>query len=275
MKTIKQYRFLAAYLWFFLPILWATTLKVQAPEDQNPHTSPADLAAGARIFRAQCAICHAPDATGEEGPDLTRGRFRHGNDDSTLFRVISSGIPGTEMRVTRLPEKQVWQLVGFLRTLSQPSTRTTLPGDPTEGKRLFQGAGQCFGCHIINGRGGRLGPDLSEVGWRRSSQYVRNFIARPTAKQTSTSQVFPQGSRRYWPVTVIHQNGKAIDGVLLNEDTYSIQLMDMKETLHSYWKRDLKEIRLGEAPAMPSYQEKFSDAEIDDLVAYLYSLRRE
>ncbi len=276
MKTVKQHQLLAGYLWFFLPILCGATLNARPPEDRNPHTSPADLAVGAGIFRAQCAICHAPDGTGEAGPDLTRGRFRHGEgDDSTLFRIISSGIPGTEMRMTLLSERQVWQVLGFIRTLSQPSTKTPLRGDPAEGKRLFQGKGHCSRCHIVNGQGGRLGPDLSKVSWKRSPRYLRNFIAKPNVKQASTSQVFVQGSRRYWPVTITHEDGKTIDGVLLNEDTYSIQLMDEKENLHSYWKEDLKEIQLGKSPAMPSYQGILSKGELDDLVVYLYSLRGE
>ena len=242
---------------------------------QNPYTSPGDIVAGGAIFRAQCALCHATNGTGELGPDLTRARYRHGNSDADLFRIVSMGVPGTRMDPSRLSDRQAWQVVAFVRTLSAAASAKDLPGVAAEGEKLFWGAAGCSNCHMSGGRGGRLGPELSDIGWKRSPRYLRDFIRSPANRPGSDSQIFVDLYRRYWPVTVTDRTGRVVDGVLLSEDTYSIQLMDRSETLHSFRKRELQEIRRGDRSAMPSYQDTLTERQLDDLVAYLHSLRGE
>ncbi len=242
---------------------------------QNPYSSPSDITAGGVIFRSQCALCHATDGTGELGPDLTRARYRHGSSDADLFRIVSMGVPGTRMDPSRLSGRQAWQVVAFVRTLSAKASETDLPGATAEGKKLFWGPAGCSNCHMTGGRGGRLGPELSDIGWKRSPRYLRDFIRSPTNRPGSDSQIFVDLYRRYWPVTVTDRAGGVVNGVLLSEDTYSIQLMDRSEILHSFRKRGLKEIRRGDRSAMPSYQDQLTERQLDDLVAYLNSLRGE
>lgn len=241
---------------------------------RNPYTSVADLNNGARNFRNHCAICHALDATGESGPDLTRSEYRHGNSNSALFRIVSQGITGTSMAAHRFTDREVWQLVAYLRSLDRRSASEKLPGDPAKGKVVFEEQGDCSRCHMVEGRGGRLGPDLSDVGWKRSASFLKESILEPTAEIGNSSETFVDGTRRYWPVTLTLADGNSVDGVVLNEDSYSIQVMDEEERLLSYSKQLLKEIRRGQVSAMPTYQGDLSEAEVDDLVAYLASLKR-
>ena len=241
---------------------------------QNPYTSTVDVHNGARNFRNHCAICHALDATGESGPDLTRSEYRHGNSNSALFRIVSQGITGTSMAAHRFTDREVWQLVAYLRSLDRRSAAETLPGDPAKGKVVFEEQGDCSRCHMVEGQGGRLGPDLSDVGWKRSASNLRESILEPSAEIGNTSETFVDGTRRYWPVTLTLADGRSFQGVVLNEDSYTIQVMDEEERLLSYKKELLKEIRRGQVSAMPTFQDDLTEAEVDDLVAYLASLKR-
>ena len=246
----------------------------QQPVAENPYTSSNDLSNGARNFRNHCAICHALDATGESGPDLTRPEYRHGNSNSALFRIVSQGITGTSMAAHRFTDREVWQLVAYLRSLDRRSDPEKLSGDPAKGKAIFAEQGDCSRCHMVDGEGGRLGPDLSDVGWKRSAGFLKESILEPSAEIGNTSETFVDGTRRYWPVTLTLADGNSVQGVVLNEDSYSIQVMDEEERLLSYAKKLLKEIRRGQVSAMPAFQDDLTDAEVDDLVAYLASLKR-
>ena len=242
-----------------LVTFWATTLLAQ----QSPLTSRDDVAAGARLFRTNCAVCHGRNGEGGRGPNLAEGKFRHGSSDAALLRTIMTGIPGTEMPGLFYSGERLWQIIAFLRWLGRRTSPALLPGDPGRGERLFQGKGGCTQCHMLNGEGGRLGPALSDIGALRSPEQLRTSIVKPNAEVNS----------RYWPVQVSGQGGQSISGVRMNEDTYSIQVMDMRENLHSFWKRDLREVKLKKTSLMPGYEAMFSRSELDDLVAYLSSLR--
>ena len=235
---------------------------------QNSHKNPTDITKGKRIFRNQCSTCHGADAQGLFAPDLTRGNFRHAESDSDLFRIVSDGISGTSMYPLRMSDRQIWQVVSFVRTLEDPSRRSSPQGNIENGKILFQGRGECTKCHMVNGEGGRLGPDLSDIGWKRSVTYLEASVRRPSDVIGSLL------SDRYASTKIETLNGVIIEGVLLNEDGYSLQIMDEEETLFSYLKRDLQKIEKREVSAMPSYEETFSDREFEDLVSYLYFLRK-
>ena len=257
-----------------LCLFWVVSLLAQAPEVRNPRISPADIAAGARIFRAQCSLCHNIDGSGAAGSDLTPPGLIQRLSDGDLFRIISLGIPGTDMYPHRFSDRRVWQTAAFVRTLSRKLEPAKLPGDPDKGKGLFWGKGQCSQCHMIGGEGGRRGPNLSAIGRQRAPGYLRESLLKPS-QVVGTSDVVVQGFRRYWPVSVTDLQGNVLEGVLLGEDTYSIQLMDDQERLLSVWKRDLSEIQRGVDSVMPGYAEVFSSSELDDLIAYLSSLRGE
>jgi len=160
------------------------------------------------------------------------------------------------------PSNQIWQVVAFVKSLSRPSSGASVPGNASSGAKLFRRDG-CSKCHLISGEGGRLGPDLSDIGSIRSPSYLRTAIADPNAKEIAG----------YRAVRIVDNTGKQIAGVRLNEDTYSIQVMDDQENLRSLLKRDLREVEVSKGSAMPAFS-KLPPADLDDLTAYLYSLKR-
>jgi cytochrome c oxidase cbb3-type subunit 3 len=223
-----------------------------------------DTAAGARLFHLHCAECHGQTGQGGQGPDLTRGIYRHGSTDKALYQTIAKGVAGTPMPATSLADPQLLQIVSYVRLLAG-AARVAVPGSPDAGKKLFVGKGGCTKCHMIRGEGGRLGPDLTQIGSLRSPAHLQASILRPD------EEVSPA----FWAVEAVDQDGKAYAGIRMNEDTYSIQILDVNEDLHSLAKRDLRTFTVyTKKSRMPDYGKAFTASELDDLVAYLYSLQR-
>jgi putative heme-binding domain-containing protein len=240
---------------------------VRVPTGPNPLAGNAEaIHQGRNIFRGRCAVCHGIDAKGYRGSDLTTGEWVHGGSDAKLFTTISGGVPGTEMpgNVNMSPE-EVWMVVAYLRTLVDAGTPSPARGDANRGERLFwaKGATNCGQCHMIGGRGGRLGPNLSRIGAARSASALAREIRNP-------KEVIPVG---YETITVVPRDNRRIRGVRKNEDTFSVQLMTASEEILTFLKRDLVEVVPDEQSLMPAYgPERVSDAELDDLVRYLKTL---
>ncbi len=251
--------------WVALLLVAGTAALGAQQPGENPHTTPEDVALGSEVFRNHCASCHGGDGSGGKGPDLTRGRFRYGSSDAALFRTIRSGISKSGMPRLGSPDIRVWRVLAYVRSLSQSAEEQNVPGHPARGRELFAGRGDCVRCHMVDGAGGRVGPDLSDIAWMRSTRHLRTSILDPNQEV----------DRGYRSIEAVEKGGKVIRGVPLNEDSYSIQLIDLEENLHSLIKSDLEELRQEDRSWMPGYQGVFTGSELDDLVAYLYSLRRE
>ncbi len=231
---------------------------------ENPHTTSADLKNGQQLFMGQCARCHGPKGEGGRGAVLSQPRLRHAPDDQALFLVIRDGIKGTEMPAGYAVDTlETWQLAAYVRSLGRMAPEK-VPGDPKRGEELYQAKGHCSQCHIVSGQGGSLGPELTEIASRRSAAHLRAAVLDPES-------TLPEG---FLEVRLVTKDGARITGVRLNEDTFSIQVLDLTGGIHSFFKEDLKELQrdTGKSP-MPSFRSTLSAAEVDDLVAYLVSLR--
>jgi len=244
-----------------LLLLWAAAAFGQDIPAHNPFNTPADQAAGAKIFRSHCATCHGARAEGGLGPNLAAGAFFHGGTDADLYRTITEGVPGTAMAGTFFDGTQVWQIVAYLRTLG--GSNSAPRGDARHGEALFREKG-CAGCHLAGGEGGVQGPALTYIGSQSSAEHIRESILDPNA------QVAPE----YHVARITLQNGSSYSGFVLNEDTYTVQLLDFSKGLQSLAKSDFKSFQKDTGSSMPSYRGKLSDTELDDLVSYLWSLKR-
>lgn len=228
----------------------------------NPFTSQDDVDAGGQIYRSHCAVCHGIEGEGGRGVDLTRGVFRHGSTDRDLFNTISVGIPGTEMPGIFFNGRQMWQLVAFVRSLSEGRAAQQVSGDAENGKAVYAANG-CAGCHRILGEGGRMGPDLSDIGAVRSLGHLQAAVLDPDAS------VLP----RHWTVRGKTKVGRPVSGMRLNEDTFSVQLIDSAGRLVSLSKDDLAEFEVDRSSTMPSFEGQIQGTDMDDLMAYLAGLR--
>jgi putative heme-binding domain-containing protein len=233
---------------------------------------------GESLFRANCSPCHGPQARGgARGPDMTSGRWVHGGTDPEIFHTIEQGVPGTEMPANSFEDGEIWSLIAYLRSLS-PS-RAIPTGNATNGANLFFGKQGCSACHMVAGRGGLLGPDLTRIGAARSLQHLTDSIREP---DKDFSQLPSDPNNHYavpveWAsVTVITKQGQRITGVPKNEDAFTLQLMGEDSRLYLLLKEDLTEVQHQRHSLMPAYSEqKLSAAELQDLLSYLAGLRGE
>ncbi len=225
---------------------------------QNPFASdPAAASVGRGMFRIYCAGCHGIKGEGSRGPDLRRTQTRG---DQQLFQTISNGSPGTEMPSFEgsFDEMGVWRLLAYIRSISQPED-APLADSPESGEKIFWGKGGCGGCHRVNSRGGRYGPDLSKVGRTRTRAYLREAIVNP-------DEEIADG---YSTVSVVTRDGKQITGVERGFDNFTVQLMDSSENFHSFERSELQSAKRENRSLMP--KNHLSDSEVNDLIAWFVS----
>jgi cytochrome c oxidase cbb3-type subunit 3 len=240
-------------------------------------TAPLALADSAdALFLAHCSSCHGTRGEGGRGPRLNVPRLLKAPDDAALSAVITNGVPGGAMPGTRMTPEENRQLVGYVRNLGRAEA-VEPPGNRQRGESLFWGKGNCGACHTVGPRGQRLGPDLTEIGVRRGPTHLRASLLDPEAEIPDNFSVYRRlilMPDNFLQVRVVTADGKWLTGVRLNEDILSIQLRDYSGRLHSFLKSELRELHKdwGKSP-MPSYRNTLTEAELEDLVAYLVSLR--
>lgn len=239
---------------------------IAAAQPGNPFAHDAQAAGvGKGVFRIYCAPCHGIRGAGGRGPDLTRGVYNSGDRDADLFHTISAGVAGTEMESYSgtLSEENIWRLVTFIRSLSSGGIATAIKGDPARGRELFRVKGHCANCHMVDGKGGRSGPDLSRVGRQRSDAFLRQSIVDPSAEITPG----------YATVSVVLRDGKQMVGFERGLDNFTVQMMDLAGKYYSFDKSALGSIKRDTRSLMPdNYGKTFTAPELDDLVAYLSTL---
>jgi putative heme-binding domain-containing protein len=236
------------------------------PQGTGSGATAQDTARGEKLFVAHCALCHGIGGTGGRGPSLTQPQLRRAADDRALFKIIQEGIDGTEMPgAWQLTDREILQVVDYVKSLGRTAV-VNLPGDPIKGKELYETKGGCAACHIVGGRGGTAGPDLTDIGARRSAAYLREALLSPGA-------AVPAG---FLVVSVVKRDGQRVRGIRSNEDSFTIQLRDANNVFHSFRKVDLAELKKESAASvMPGYRDAFTASQIDDLIAYLAGLRGE
>jgi putative heme-binding domain-containing protein len=222
-----------------------------------------DVELGYTLYNANCITCHGANGDSIPGINLRTGQFRRVSTDSDLNRLIQTGIPGTAMPPGRYNTAELGGLVAYVRSMKDFDAAGAGTGDALRGETIFEEKGNCTSCHRVNAKGSRIAPDLSDIGAVRSPEALRRSIIDPTALMLPINR----------PIRAVTRDGKVITGRRLNEDTYTVQLIDSGEHLVSLTKTDLREYVISTTSSMPSYKDKLSGTELDDLVAYLRKLK--
>jgi putative heme-binding domain-containing protein len=235
-------------------------------QDRNPFAGdPAAAEAGKSHFRINCALCHGLGARGGgRGPDLTRAQKRHGSSDADLFRTIHDGVAGTDMPAAigsagvEMKDREIWQVITYLRSIEVKAPALT--GNSEDGRALFYGAGHCGNCHTVDGKGGRLGPDLTDIGGARSFESIVESIRDPS-KQLAAG---------YQTATVVTADGREAKGFIMNEDRFTLQMMDTSEHILLLDKDTLRSFTRNPVSLMPVYDTAhLSDKDLQDILAFL------
>ena len=226
----------------------------------NPYErDPQAIKAGKQHFQIRCSGCHGVDARGGRGPNLHRSQTVAAEDFDGLFDAIKNGIPGTEMVPLGISTDHTWQIVSYLRSLTQPGAQAPVEGDVDEGRQVFEAVG-CRNCHMIAGVGGILGPDLSGVGRARSSEAIRESVLDP-------SKVVLPGFKG---ALIIDQTGRVHNGVIKNEDNFTIQFLTTTLERVSLNRPGLRAVDLKKKSFMPeNYGRRLDQAQLQNLLAFL------
>ncbi|PYU03924.1 MAG: hypothetical protein DMG34_11875 [Acidobacteria bacterium] len=249
-----------------------------AAQAKNPYAGDAKVAKlGEFEFRANCAFCHGLGARGGgRGPDLTRTPKKHGDSDADIFNTINNGVPGTAMppngatqQGVGMTEEELWQVVTYIRSVEKKAS--TVSGDANHGRELYYGSAACGTCHMFKGKGGRLGPDLTGAGTARSTEYLTESLRKPSRRLAQgIIEAMKEFTEEYETVNVVTNDGTKYQGTLLNEDSFTIQFMDMREQVHSFDKASLKSLQKSRESLMPAYDEKvLPDKDLQDVLAFL------
>jgi putative heme-binding domain-containing protein len=241
------------FLWASVPL---------AAQEHVGQFSQVDVETGFNLYNANCITCHGANGDSVPGVSLRSGQFRRASSDSDLNRLIQTGIPGTAMPPGRFNTAELAGLVAYIRAMRDFDTRPAR-GDAGRGKAIFEGKGGCSRCHRVNGTGSRVAPDLSDIGAVRAPDALERSLIDPTGSMLPVNR----------SVRAVTRDGKVITGRRLNEDTYTVQLIDAQERLVSLSKADLREYTVVKTSPMPSYKNELSPGELDDVVAYLRTLK--
>jgi PQQ-dependent dehydrogenase (methanol/ethanol family) len=247
------------------------------------HASAQTAEAGRRPYQARCAGCHGDDGTGGgHGPNIVDVRRPRATSKDAMRDLILKGIPDGGMPAFQIPTAEADAIAVFVMTLKTPSsstgtgaatTRDAAPGDPAAGERFFTGQGNCTSCHMVRGRGGVLGPDLSTVGRDRSPAQIEQALRDPGAGPAAGTGRGGRGGRGgappYHAVTVRLRDGQSIRGIAKNESAFDLQLLGMDGKLHLLLKDQVAEV-VREKTLMPKV-EATAD-QMRDLVAYVSRL---
>jgi putative heme-binding domain-containing protein len=214
---------------------------------------------GEPLYSEFCSSCHQP---GGRGSNLRVAVLPRASTDDALARIIRQGIPSTDMRGSPLTDREVWQLVAYIRKLSKGALRSTQTGDPRNGRLLVHGEkGGCLSCHSVQGEGGIDAPDLTKVGLRRTPSYLREALIDPSRDIAEEYAIVSARTR-----------SRTITGIRLAEDTFTVILRDKAGVVHSLVKSELTELTGTQSSPMPTYA-WLSQKELDDALAYLVSLQ--
>jgi cytochrome c oxidase cbb3-type subunit 3 len=254
-------------------------------QDKNPFAGdPQAAKIGESQFRANCAFCHGLGARGGgRGPDLTRAQKRHGSADADLYRTINEGVPGTAMpqngatqQGVGMTETEIWQVITYIRSVEKKAPLQA-QGNAVHGKELFYGSAACANCHMVQGKGGRLGPDLTATGSARSMEYLADSVRNPSRRLAQgISEAMKEFSEEYATVTVVDAGGQKFQGVVLNEDNFTLQMIDTREQLHLFEKDKLRSLEKTRESLMPAYDQKMlPEKDLQDLMAYMLAIGSE
>ena len=216
---------------------------------------------GREIYNRTCTVCHGLDgAPGGRAPGLGAGRSYVLRTDAAVFGAIQKGISGTEMPAAGLQPMDIWKVVAYIRSLRATASDAFVAGDVAHGEQVFWNKGQCGSCHMIRGRGGITGPDLSNLAAEQTVQYIRDTLTKPR-------QRIPLG---YQPVEVVTKDGQRLSGITKNDNNFSLQLLDSHDRLQLFTSDELQEVIYKKESLMPTnYRTTLTSDELQDLVAFL------
>jgi cytochrome c oxidase cbb3-type subunit 3 len=257
----------------FLLVLLLCAGLLDAQSQDKPHSgarkiNSADATQNKKTFEKTCASCHGLDGRGgERGPDIATRQEVVRRTDAQLFKIVHDGIAASGMpSFASLGDPQLTALVSYLRSLQGKGPNATVPGNLKNGETLFFGTAHCSDCHMVQGKGGFIGPDLSVFASAYSVDEIKKAIVSPGGRDPSRVRGL---------VNITLHDGKHLEGIVRNEDNFSVQVQSLDGSFHLVQKSEVGELTRSQQSLMPvDYGKTLSPAQLDDLVGYLMTAAR-
>ena len=246
------------------------------PGPANPFLGKTEaVAEGETLYTRHCTTCHgAGGSGGTSGPAIVSGdRLDIGVSDAQTFNIIKNGVAGTPMSPQPMPESDIWKVVTYLHALRGAAIENPVQGDVAHGEQVFWGKGQCGSCHMMRGKGGLTAPDLSNIAGTRKASSISDALTKQQHRVYGSGGAHLQAlpaMDSYLPVYVTTADGTIIEGVLLNEDSYSLQMIGNDNQLHLFDRAALRRVVVEPRSLMPTdYDKRLTPDEFKDLLAFL------
>jgi len=234
-------------------------------QDRSDRT---EVDAGGKLFESSCRICHGEAGVGNRAPALRGARLTL----DYVNKVIAEGKPGTMMPrfENAFSAVQIRQLALYIRSVQQPdSPWAALRGTPGPGERVFFDEAQahsCHNCHSFQGRGARIGPNLTAKLKGRSPREIFQKIV-----------IVPHRSAdpAYISVAIMTKAGDRLVGIKAEETATDLRFYDtsvLPPKVLTLARADIVSTKPLNTSAMPSdYASRLPLQQLLDLVAFLKS----
>jgi cytochrome c oxidase cbb3-type subunit III len=244
---------------------------------QQPASGPQAVTQGKALYDQHCTACHGTNGgAGDRAPAIvsTATSMRGARSDAQLMAIVKNGIPGSAMPAWsgRLSDGDIANIGAFIRAMRGTALDNPLPGDVALGEAVFWGKAGCAGCHTISGRGKVIGPDLTNIAAMRKSTAISDALTKVEHRVYGDGGVHlpTPPPMDYEPVTVMTKAGQTIEGVMRNQDAWSVQLIGMDSKLYSFDRSQLRSVTIKPGGIMPTdYDKRLSPDEFKNLMAFL------
>lgn len=298
-ESISSSRRLSLLVVFLLTAAFLLSLRHSnaAPQNSVPQADAAQIETGRRLFAGACSnsYCHGTAGTGGGGPKLQQRNFTA----VRLTRIISEGVKGTGMPAFKSTYKadEIAALVAYVLSLSPDNAAavvdphgatpnaaaetvaSTAPkaaltaadkeflagSDAQTGRALFFDTtvlNSCRVCHTFNGRGGKVGPDLSGIASQPAAAIYQSIV-NPGASVTE----------KYQTISVTTRTGLRVTGVRRDENAEMIRVYDTSVSppvSRAMLKADIVQSETLPGSAMPAgYEQKYTRQQLLAVVAWL------
>ena len=233
---------------------------------------------GKALYDQHCTACHgANGGAGDRAPAIVMAdatTMRGERSDAQLLAIIKNGIAGTAMPAwgSRLSEDEIARIGAYIHALRGTALDNPLAGDVAHGEAVFWGKGGCGGCHAIAGRGSPAGPDLSNIAVMRKAAAIQDALTKAQHLVYGDGGVHlpmipPMDDN---PVHVVTKGGQTLDGLMRNQDAWSVQFITMDGKFHSFERSELSSVTIRPGSVMPAdYDKRLTPDEFKDLMAFL------
>lgn len=247
--------------------LFFATLLVFGFMVRDGHAQESEAGQGIQRFMEYCAGCHGADAKGgDKAPPLISAASPFNRSDAELFRIVRDGTEGGMPAFAQIGDANIRAVLQFLKSFEiksaskSGSAEVAVSGDAELGRALYFGKAKCSQCHVMQGKGGFIASSLTNYGRNRGVEEIVKAITTPDAALAPSSEI----------VTVTTNSGRALTGVLRNEDNFNLELQREDGRYLFLPRSAIKDVHYTEHSLMPrDFAKRLSPKELNDIVSFL------